>query len=379
MLRMKVIAVLLLLATVLAGCSDGDGDTPAVTSADCLERGQVLDPDAGVCIDAPFVPESFEDPNHFCVVQERRDRVHAPDLVGNPWELGQFWDYRLSVDDEDLGVTKMVYYDDQDNGLHYMVGTPTREEALHHALFGENPMIGRVHQVLYSPHESGDHADMFHFPLCDGSTWQTVFYGETFTLTASNATLNIPGGQDEGFIIQGTSNEGGALRLSYSPAAQWFTFIDLDRANGGTVDMVLEDTGTGYSGDAFFLRGQQDAFVFLSGDSPVANISGGTVSQTVGRDDGGDGPYDSVALHVVAGASGSGQGELRITDGDGTEVYLATLGTQTGVTVVDDVLEVPYSAGDWTVDLTGALVDAGETTLFAHVTMVSVYDRSGSV
>ena len=183
--------LLLLVTALLAGCADDGGQDEVPTSAECIEQGLTLDadhPDGPQCVEPPFETREFEDPGHHCVVTKQRDRVHAPDLVGTPWQLGQFWEYSLNVDGADLPATRLVYYDDQDfdgNGVpqHYMVGTPTRDEALRHALFSENPMIGRVHRQLYSPHESGDHADMFHFPLCEGSSWTTVFYGEQFTLT----------------------------------------------------------------------------------------------------------------------------------------------------------------------------------------------------
>lgn len=371
--------VLLLTSVVLAGCSDGGADDPApVTSAQCLEQGLILDPTTGTCIEAPFEVRNFEDPNHHCVVTRQADRVHAPDLVGNPWSLGQSWTYRLRIDGEDLGTTQLVYYDDQDfNGdvpLHYMVGTPTREEALRHAVFSENPMIGRVHRVLYSPHESGDHADMFHFPLCEGSTWTTRFYGETFTLTAQNATLDLPSGRDQGFLIEGSSQEGGTLRLSYSPTAQWFTFIDLVRNDGSTVQLDLEATGSGYTGEAFFLRGQQDVQFQLAGEAPVPNLMAGLASESFEREDGGSGPYDTLGLHVTFGMVGQGTAQLAINAPDGTTAWSAEAGEITSF-----LFEVPYQAGTWNAELQGVAVDPSEAAFFADVQIVSVYDRSGAV
>lgn len=376
--------VFLLTSVVLAGCSETDAPPAApVTSTECLQQGLILNAAGDACEEPPFEIRQFEDPNHHCVVTRQADRVHAPDLVGNPWILGQSWTYRLTIDGENLGTTQLVYYDDQDFAsgvpLHYMVGTPTREEALRHAVFGENPMIGRVHRVLYSPHESGDHADMFHFPLCEGSTWQTVFYGESFTLTAQNATLDLPSGRDQGFLIEGSSEEGGTLRLSYSPEAQWFTFIDLERADGSTVQLELEATSQGYTGNAFFLRGQQDAFRLLQGEAVVPNLMAGIASDTISRDDGGAGPYDTIAVHVVFGLSGQGVAQFSITAPDGTEAWSASHDPSTGTTFAEALFEVPYQAGDWSLDLQGVAVDPAAGSFFSHVTMVSVYDRSGSV
>ena len=389
----------LLIAVALAGCADGDGDSEGdvPTSAECLERGLILNatagPDGGpACVEPPFVVRSFEDPNHHCVVNRFRDRVHAPDLVGDPWVLGQFWEYSLAVDGEDLGTTKLVYYDDQDLdsagvAQHYMVGTPTREEALRHAIFSENPMIGRVHRILYSPHESGDHADMFHFPLCPGSSWQTVFYGETFTLTAQPANLALPnGGSDDGFAIEGASAEGSTLRLSYSPAAQWFTFIDLDRADGGTVDMELVDTGTGYTGEAFFLRGQKDEFASLQADTAmVASIAAAPVhTSTIARADGDEGPYDTVGIRFTATMNGTGYGQATLIAPNGAQRILLMVPSPNELTTTrwsrEVIEELPFQAGDWTLELSGVSLDPeAAATITTELTMVSIYDRSGAV
>lgn len=394
----NVLVSLLVMAGALAGCAqekEGTDDEP--TSAECLEQGLILNatagPDGGpACVQPPFEIRNFEDPGHHCVVTRQRDRVHAPDLTGDPWVLGQYWDFSLAVDGEDRGTTRLVYYGDQDfssEGLaqHYMVGTPTREEALHHAIFGENPMIGRVHRILYSPHESGDHADMFHFPLCDGSTWTTLFYGETFTLTATEISLPddrlgpVSGGR--AFAIEGASADGGRLALTYSTAAQWFTSIDLDRADGGTVDMRLASIGAGFTGDAFFLRGQNEEHVVAAAlQLPVAVAALGlpTLAEaTVPRADGDEGPYDTVGVHLVGVLNGTGVARVTLTDAAGETHYQADLTATGSGAVVETVFEAPYMAGEWTLSLAGVALDAGEAHVVAAATFVSIYDRSGSV
>lgn len=393
-MAMRTLVAFMMVAVALAGCADdGEGPGDGPTSAECLEQGLILNATAGpdgapACVQPPFEIRDFEDPRHHCVVSQQRDRVHAPDLVGDPWILGQYWDFSLAVDGEDLGTTRLVYYDDQDfDGdvpQHYMVGTPTRDEALRHAIFGENPMIGRVHRILYSPHESGDHADMFHFPLCDGSSWTTVFYGETFTLQAReipvpDARLGpVSGGR--AFQIAGTSADGGSLTLTYSTEAQWFTFIDLDRAGGGTVDLQLQEVGTGYQGEAFFLRGQNDETVGFGGVAlPVAAIAVPEVaSATIERADGDEGPYDTLALHIVARLNGSGLANVTVTAPDGTDAYAALITGAGGSVLLDDVLEVPFQTGTWTVDMEGLAAGEGAAATVI-VTTVSIYDRSGSV
>lgn len=374
--RSGAFPALVLLASLLAGCSQAPEPDPP-TSAECIEQGLILDPDAEGgprCTEPPFEVRGFEDPDHHCVATKQRDRVHAPDLAGDPWVRGQYWDYALDIDGAPRGTTRLVYYEDQDfargTPQHYMVGTATREDALRHALFSENPMIGRVHRILYSPHESGEHADMFHFPLCTGSTWQTVFYGETFRLTAQAALLDVPGGNDDGFVIEGSAPSGSTLRLSYSPAAQWFTFIDLDRAGGGKVDLRLVGLGQGHRGDVSFLRGQEDAS--WSPDGPVAGIR----ETAFVRDEGAEGPYDTLGLAVGLTATGDGLYRVELLDPDGTTRWEAELGSL-GDAAVAAMEEIPFQAGTWILREVSVPPLSVEPT--GTLDLVSIYDRSGAV
>lgn len=377
---MRSLLIALFLSTIaLAGCTGGNGGGP-ITSADCLEQGLVLGTDENgepVCVEPPFVIEDFEDPDHYCVVNERRDRLHAPDLVGDPWEIGQSWTYSLDVDGN-TSTTQMIYYADQDVGaelpLHYMVGTPTRAEALEQAIHSVNPMIGRVHSVLYSPHESGDHADMFHFPLCEGSSWQTIFYGETFTLTAAKD------GSDRRYTITGTSGEGSTLRIDYDADVQWFTLIDLDRADGQTVTMDLQDTDGGATGEAFFLRGQKDFHGEIAAESLLPGVTVAQEMLPFEREDGGAGPYDTIGVHWVGTLSGTGTATLALVAPDGSIVESQEHQLQGESVQIDDMFEVDFQTGEWNVELDlFAASPGGEVTGDIVVDAVSIYDQSCTV
>lgn len=354
----------LLFLAGLAGCLDAG---PREDPAECDER-VLCEPE-----------EHFRD--HHCERNDVRPRVYAPDTDGpdtdpDPWVVGDFWEYRLVVDGEDLGKSKLAYYGDQDGGAHYMVGTPTREEALHHAVHSTNPVIGRVHRTLYSPHEAGDHADMFFFPLCQGSAWRDTFFGVRFDFTANRQTLTLPDGSTDplGFVIRGTASDGSTVEHTYSPRVKWFTRIDLDRADGSTVEMTLTDTGGGYEGPAHFLRGQQDEVVDLGAFPRSQDI-------VVPRGDGGEGPYDRVGISIDARrATGTGRAEVQALDPDGTVVACVGFSGSSpgGSSPCPDqpvLTEARYRPGDWTVRIQyGVLSDA---RLDGEVRIVSIYDRSG--
>lgn len=317
--------------------------------------------------------------DHYCV-QNDLPRVYAPDVPDesgaiDPWVIGDHWTYSIDATGQEPRVTRLVYYDIQDNGAHYMVGTPTREEALEHAVFSTNPVIGRVHKTLYSPHESGSHADMFNFPLCAGNTWTDVYYATPFTFTVEEARLQIPGGSDAGYRIVGTADDGSTVVITYSPAVKWFTSIDLDRADGLQVDMRLTDFGSGQSGPAYFLRGQQDEMV------PIARTTV-PASNVVEREDGKEGPYDTMGVFVDLEREGSGKVELRLTAPDGTRMETCVglagdgLGGDTDCIAPPALFEVPYDDGQWTFDLSVPVL--GTTAASADIRVASIYDRSGS-
>lgn len=379
-MRLAHVATLALLTlTALAGCSDDKGGGEPATEEGCDLEPVLCDPEHYLA-------------NHHCIVNDVRPRVYAPDTPGpdtqaDPWDAGDWWRYRITIDGESHD-TLLVYYEDIDfdsagRAQHYLVGTSDPAEALDHALFSVNPMLGRIHRTLYSPHESGLHADMFNFPLCQGATWTTDFYGTTFDLAASAAHVALPGGGNDGlaFSILGGSGDGSRLLHTYSPQAKWFTRIELDRADGLQLDMELLDFGSGQTGQYYFLRAQKDEELDLGAlqqGSPAL----------VGREDGGEGAYNTVGVWADLQRQGSGKVEVLLRDPSG--VVRACIGLRgegslgalragcidaTGGTELK--LQAPYSEGDWAVALEKNLLDP--TTVSGEMRLVSIYDRSGTV
>ncbi len=358
-----LLLVALLTATVLAGCADDPSEE------ECDEDIVLCDPE-----------QYFGD--HYCEQNDVRPRIYAPDTAGpdrpaDPWVIGDAWTYDLRIDGDDLGETQLIYYGIQDQGAHYMVGTPTREEALQHAVFSTNPVIGRVHKTLYSPHESGAHADMFQFPLCQGSTWTDTFFDTAFTFTVSRQTISLPDGRvdDLAFRIDGTATDGSTVTHTYSPMAKWFTRIDLDRADGTTVTMQLTDIDRVTSGSAFFLRGQKDLVHSIDSDGT------GSSFQPFGR----EGDYNTIGISIdVERTEGDGRVEIHVVGPDGESV--ACVGFDgSGINGGSDcpagplLTEVPYIPGDWEIQTLRPALSGGPTTVTGEVRVVSIQDRSCTI
>lgn len=348
----NILAATALVTVIFAGCSE-----PAEPEVD--------DPDA-VLKD----PDAFY-ADHYCI-KNGLDYITAPDANGFPWQVGDWWEYSLNVDGEKLGKTKLIYYEDQDFNSagvpqHYMVGTPTREEALQHALFGNNPVIGRIHRVLYSPHENGDHADMFNFPLCPGNTWTTNFYGTAFTYKVAKS--------GDLFTMTGTASDGSTASHTFDPETKWFTKIQVDRADGFKVRMDLTGAGSGNLGDAFFLRGQQDEII------DVAKINGDLL---LPREDGKEGPYDTIGLVMdLERTAGANRVELHLRNPAGVSMACVGFdggplsGGETSCQEPGIVKEIDFEAGNWELEIVqGGL---GGATVAGEVRVVSIYDRSSTI
>jgi hypothetical protein len=365
--------VSLLAFAFLAGCAGSPDGAERVDAEDCELEPVLCDPSHYLA-------------GHHCITNNVHPRIYAPDTPGpdsepDPWRQGDYWEYDLTVDG-DTEATSLVYYDDADfsggRAEHYMVGVPNREEALDHALFSINPMLGRIHRSLYSPHESGVHADMFYFPLCEGSTWTTTFYDTRFDLRAERATLELPDGQADtnGFVISGEASDGSKLRHTYSPIAKWFTEIQVELDGGTEVSMVLTDFGDGRNGRMEFLRAQNDETV------EIADV--GADGTDVVREEGGEGEYDFLGLWLdVQRTSGDGRVEVHLRNPAGASaacVGFAGSGPTGGTECPSGPLklELPWQPGVWTVTVERDLLDP-DAQVAGTARIVDIYDRGGTV
>jgi hypothetical protein len=357
---------------LLAGCSGG-GDGEPTDTDDCDLEPVLCDPEHYLA-------------NHPCIKKDVRPRVYAPDTPGpdaaaDPWAQGDWWTYRLDTG-RGAKATTLVYYDDADFAgdvpQHYLVGVPDRADALEHALFSVNPMLGRIHRALYSPHESGLHADMFNFPLCDGAQWSTGFYDRDFQLTARLEEIQIPGGATDplGFRIEGRASDGSTLSHTYSTQVKWFTELHLARADGVRVDMTLDAYGSGRAGRVEFLRAQRDVVI------PLADVPDD--GWPIDAEPGAEGPYDRIGAYLeVARAAGTGRIEVHLRDPAGTSracVGLAGSGPLDQTTCPAGPLrvEVPWQEGTWRLTVETLIVDT-QTRAAGEVRVVSLYDRGGTV
>lgn len=232
-MRVRALSLLiLLLVPVFAGCTDPDADS---------EREGEPSPEPSTPPDDSDGPDPKEQAGRYM-----------------PWTRSDHWTFDMQVRGFEASRSHLVYY--QEVGPEYQIGAATYEEALHQAVFGVNPLLGRIHKGHLSPHTRGEHAKMFPFDadgvIQDGAEWSTTLYDRRIHFTATyDEAVPTPNGTEPGYRIEGADrNTGFRMAHSYVPSVKWFTYLQASDADGVVLDLRLAETGTGYSGDAHFIR-----------------------------------------------------------------------------------------------------------------------------
>lgn len=225
---MRRLAPLLILAFVLAGCSGSSGDGG--------DGGDGQDP----------------------TTSPRPDVDIAAELP--TWQAGQGWRYVVDVPGERTQTFTMMVVEQR--GELWVVGANDRDQALHHAVYSTNPVLGRIGVETLSPFQDGEPVAMYRFPLTDGKEWSARFFGETMQFDASfvgdillQPSLGL-GGFAEGFRVRATGPSGVTVAYDYVEAAQWFTSFEVLNANGSRqIRLDLVERVDDYSGPYHFFRG----------------------------------------------------------------------------------------------------------------------------
>ncbi|MBI2078559.1 MAG: hypothetical protein HYT80_09380 [Euryarchaeota archaeon] len=147
------------------------------------------------------------------------------------WPVGKWWNVTLQRGTNAAQRFDLVHFWNDTETSHFWLGVENRGIALDHALHDNNPLLGRIHHGLLTPHEKGIHAHgMYTFPILPGEKFEGLMFGREWTVTAANGTR--PGT----LAFAGTSTDGATIRYDFDPAYMWFTFIEIKNPDG-TLDM----------------------------------------------------------------------------------------------------------------------------------------------
>lgn len=325
---MRGALALVLLAPALAGCA-----SPVVEEPEPPRDGREPPPAA-----PPGAPGNETAP--------RPPSVPAP-----VWELGDAWSYAIRSPGRELSHELVVFRAD---GEHWWLGVENRTLALEHALRGTNPLLGRIHYDILSPHERGRHAGMYSFPLEDAKAWSGDLFGRTWQFEARWSA------EQGRYLVEGASPGEARIALDYESTVEWFTGLRITSGGGEELALSLQGHRTGARGTFHFFRGVD---IYLG---PGPRGPGGEAVHVDELDVEGD--FDGLGLSLRAEAQGPAA--IVVLDPGYQERYRRALSAGEAV---DELLELPYAAGAWRVAYTGlanARVELRLAGLEAHVEQV---------
>jgi hypothetical protein len=239
----------------------------------------------------------------------------TPDSVKQPeWEVGQYWVYAFTTPDVENTIAKIVVTEtDAEN---YHLGISSRLDAQRHAVLNYNPMLGRITKENLGLYEEGVPQTVLLFPLEKGKTWRFTMMGMEGldTKVTSIEKTKIPG-EDETVIvdIRAEGSGGEVLKYSYDTSAEWFRSMVLTTSAGDELlRMTLISYGTGYRGEAYFIRGLDlyDRSFSSSTGSPEVDLYDTFIDQGHPQ----WGPFDSLIYFYSVKTGGGSNGVMTIRD-----------------------------------------------------------------
>lgn len=313
---MRTAIVALAGALLLAGCVEDD-PAPAGNGADPASRA----------IDAPW------------------------------WVPGEWWDVRLSGSEVPTQTVRLVMYWNDSDTSHFWLGVRDRSVALDHALHDVNPLLGRVHWGLLTPHEKGIHAHgLYTFPTMPGEKFGGIAFGREWEIEAGQ------GAKAGGLSFSGRSAAGDTISYDYDPDLRWFSHVDVkDRAGKQLLKIEVLGHGEGEKGTFHFHRGL-DLYLGPQAEGPHdERFEVKKNSDTM--------PVKFLAVELIGRADGPLRIDFLDPGGVGRKDYTFTPGQS-----IDEVIEIQDPPlGEWTLRYVGTGGFAGT------IEVVGVEDYARSV
>lgn len=185
---------------------------------------------------------------------ESRTPIPIPDeTVYAPWwPVGAWWDLSIRNGTESARSVRLVHFWNDSATSHFWLGVADRNVALDHALHDTNPLVGRVHWELLTPHEKGIHANgMFTFPIRPGDAFGGIMFGREWSVQSAK------GPKPGSLLFSGNATDGARVEYDYEPTTEWFSFVDIqDRAGRALLRIDVQGHGAGATGTYYFHRGR---------------------------------------------------------------------------------------------------------------------------
>lgn len=217
---------LAVLATALAGCSDG-----------------------------PSPDDGTDDPG------SDGDGTDTMSLQAPQWQVGDWWELAYT------GGGGATYIVTEDAGDAWIVDVDDPDVAFSEAVFDPTPFTGPIQKSDLSGDEDGASVQLLAFPLHDGKIWSTEWDGHTWDIVADRSGETT-------FVMTATSPTSGETRTyTYANETRWIAAIEATDANGTVLwGAQVSGSGSDYSGE--YVRWTVHATV--ESDTGPGGYSGGT-------------------------------------------------------------------------------------------------------
>ncbi len=271
------------------------------------------------------------------------------DSVGRPtWEVGRYWLYTFNGPDFDEVITRIVVSgEDSDNN--YLLGAANEDDAQLHAVLNLDPMLGRVTKDGMAVYENGEEQFVFQFPLKKGKEWQFDFMGhDGWEARVTDRFEDSKfGSKSVVFKIQAENPDGYHLDYYYDSKAKWIRWLELsDPLNAPLVTMTLSSFGTGFTGDTYFYRARDlfDSDYHSTSGSPVVDVDDSFLVDEDGHPR--YGSWDVLVYHFDIESGSNGDGFLLLRDRTSSTQASEDIDPDTDKTVLGTIAS---ESGNWSV------------------------------
>ena len=257
------------------------------------------------------------------------------------WETGDWWLYTFSTPDYSDDTARLVVAStSEEDGTAYMLAISSLTEARRHAVLNHNPFLGRITHSELGAFENGVAQSVLSFPLEEGNAWSFTLFSmgwDAFVSDISGSTA----------VIIATSSDGSRLDYVFDNEAGFFhSFTWKDQMGVTNLRMMLSDSGSGHTGDVYFVRGGD-----LFGSTWEDSGNDIEIRDTfLVNDHPSDGEWDEM-IYFIDADCGSGS-SISMTLRDHTSISALERIWGPGASEMGTLGTIPYPSGEYTLTAT---------------------------
>lgn len=257
------------------------------------------------------------------------------------WETGDWWLYTFSTPDYSDDTARLVVAStSEEDGTAYMLAISSLTEARRHAVLNHNPFLGRITHSELGAFENGVAQSVLSFPLEEGNAWSFTLFSmewDAFVSDISGSTA----------VIIATSSDGSRLDYVFDNEAGFFhSFTWKDPMGVTNLRMMLSDSGSGHTGDVYFVRGGD-----LFGSTWEDSGNDIEIRDTfLVNDHPSDGEWDEM-IYFIDADCGSGS-SISMTLRDHTSISALERIWGPGASEMGTLGTIPYPSGEYTLTAT---------------------------